>query len=150
MCICGLAGTTPACGPVRTRGIFASTMQPTPDLPFTVVTAADGAVTVTLLPEAGLHPRITHADSYLWLRNFRDARGRAMSGRLVLDVGRLNGMNSLLIAWLFQLIQVGRPAAMEVIEANEQILDQLRRFHVDDFVRITRRELSSAARVAVA
>jgi hypothetical protein len=99
-----------------------------PELPFTIIRQPD-RVLITIHRDAGSHEGLITQQSYAWIQDIK--------GTVELDFSQLNAVNSLLVAWLFHLVQAGRLSSLVVRHANKFIIGQLKQFYLDRFVTIT-------------
>jgi hypothetical protein len=99
-----------------------------PDLPFTIIRHSD-RVMITIHRDAGQHEGLITQQSYSWIQD--------MKGTVELDFAQLNAVNSLLVAWLFHLVQAGRLSSLVIRRANSFVVGQLKQFYLDRFVTIT-------------
>jgi hypothetical protein len=98
-------------------------------LPFTVH-QDQGTVTITIHRDAGQDPVLFTRPSVDWIRGLRC--------RVVLDFEHICQVNSALVAWLFQLVQTGRPSSVTLHRANATVIGQLEQFHLEHFIAIDR------------
>ncbi len=99
-----------------------------PELPFTIIRHGD-RVLITIHRDAGQHEGLITQQSYTWIQD--------MKGTVELDFAQLNSVNSLLVAWLFHLVQAGRLSSLVIRRANSFVVSQLKQFYLDRFVTIT-------------
>jgi hypothetical protein len=99
-----------------------------PALPFTIIRHPD-RVHITIHRDAGQHEGLITEASYSWIQD--------ITGTVELDFGELPQVNSLLVAWLFHLVQAGRLSSLVIRKANKLIISQLKQFYLDRFVTIT-------------
>jgi hypothetical protein len=99
-----------------------------PELPFTIIRQPE-RVLITIHRDAGSHEGLITQQSYTWIHDIK--------GTVELDFSQLNTVNSLLVAWLFHLVQAGRLSSLVVRKANSFIINQLKQFYLDRFVTIT-------------
>lgn len=99
-----------------------------PDLPFTIIRHPD-RVMITIHRDAGQHEGLITSQSYAWIQD--------MKGTVELDFAQLTAVNSLLVAWLFHLVQAGRLSSLVIRRANSFVVGQLKQFYLDRFVTIT-------------
>jgi hypothetical protein len=98
------------------------------DMPFTAV-ERDGRLIITLHGDAGHHPMLIQEASYRWIGEAR--------GTVELDFSGIVQVSSILVAWLFHLIQAGRLTSLVVSKANRFVLKQLKQVYLDRFVTIS-------------
>ncbi len=55
---------------------------------------------------------------------------------VVIDCGRLDQVNSVLIAWMLQIVQSARPVPVKVLRAKPQVATQLRQLRLDHLMQI--------------
>ena len=55
---------------------------------------------------------------------------------VVIDCGRLEQINSVLIAWMLQIVQSARPVPVKVLRAKPQVATQLRQLRLDHLMQI--------------
>jgi hypothetical protein len=99
-----------------------------PELPFTIIRHPD-RVLITVHRDAGSHEGLITQQSYSWIHE--------ITGTVELDFAQLTAINSLLVAWLFHLVQAGRLSSLVIRHANKFIVGQLKQFYLDRFVTIT-------------
>ena len=99
-----------------------------PNLPFTIDQQPDRLV-ILIHGDAGQRTDLISQQSYQWIC--------AISGTVELDFSQVPQVNSILVAWLFHLIQAGRLTSLMVSKANKFVIGQLKQYYLDRFVTIT-------------
>jgi hypothetical protein len=113
-------------GELPEQGVDSSTMLP--DLPFTITHHPDRVV-ISIHANAGQHEGLITEQSYNWIQG--------IAGTVELDFANVPQVNSLLVAWLFHLVQAGRLTSLVVKHANTFVVKQMKQFYLDRFVTIT-------------
>jgi anti-anti-sigma regulatory factor len=98
------------------------------DLPFIIDKRADRVV-ITINSDAGDHDGLLTEKSYSWIQS--------ITGTVELDFSQISLINSMLVAWLFHLIQTGRLSNLTILNAKPFVVKQLKQFYLDRFVTIT-------------
>jgi hypothetical protein len=117
-------------------------MFATPNLPFTVNTS-DEVISVSIHPDAGQHPALFTRSSVDWVKEVRGG-----PRRMELDFSQIISVNSALVAWLFQLVQVGRIQGLKLNEASAEVVKQLKQFHLEHFISIVEEQRRRSDRLA--
>ncbi len=99
-----------------------------PELPFTIIRRPD-RMSISIHADAGQHEGLVTADSYSWIEG--------ITGTVELDFANIPQVNSMLVAWLFHLVQAGRLTSLVINNANTFVIRQLKQFYLDRFVTIT-------------
>ena len=99
-----------------------------PELPFTITRHPDRVV-ISIHADAGQHEGLITEQSYSWIQG--------ITGTVELDFANIPQVNSLLVAWLFHLVQAGRLTSLVVKHANTFVVKQMKQFYLDRFVTIT-------------
>ena len=99
-----------------------------PELPFTITRGPD-RMTISIHPDAGQHEGLITEQSYSWIQG--------ITGTVELDFAQVPQVNSMLVAWLFHLVQAGRLTSLVINHANTFVIRQLKQFYLDRFVTIT-------------
>jgi len=99
-----------------------------PDLPFIIDKRADRVV-ITINSDAGNHEGLISENGYNWIQT--------ITGTVELDFSQIALVNSMLVAWLFHLIQAGRLSELTICNAKPFVVKQLKQFYLDRFVSIT-------------
>ena len=99
-----------------------------PELPFTITRHPDRIV-ISIHADAGQHEGLITEQSYNWIQG--------ITGTVELDFTNVPQVNSLLVAWLFHLVQAGRLTRLVVKHANTFVVKQMKQFYLDRFVTIT-------------
>jgi hypothetical protein len=98
------------------------------ELPFTIVRNPDRMV-ITIHADAGQHEGMITEQSYSWIQG--------VTGTVELDFSHIPSVSSMVVAWLFHLVQAGRLTNLVVSKANTLVVKQLKQFYLDRFVTIT-------------
>ena len=99
-----------------------------PELPFTITRQPDRIV-ISIHADAGQHEGLITEQSYSWIQG--------ITGTVELDFANIPQVNSLLVAWLFHLVQAGRLTSLVVKHASTFVVKQMKQFYLDRFVTIT-------------
>jgi hypothetical protein len=99
-----------------------------PELPFTITRHPDRVV-ISIHADAGQHEGLITEQSYSWIQG--------ITGTVELDFTNVPQVNSLLVAWLFHLVQAGRLTSLVVKHASTFVVKQMKQFYLDRFVTIT-------------
>lgn len=99
-----------------------------PELPFTITRHPD-RVDIHIHANAGQHEGLITEQSYRWIEG--------ITGTVELDFANIPQVNSLLVAWLFHLVQAGRLTSLVVKHASTLVVKQMKQFYLDRFVTIT-------------
>ncbi len=101
-------------------GLIASSER----MPFTVVTDANGVITITVERLAGRSETLENDASHLWLT------GLIITG-VAVDCAAIEHINSHIVAWLLQIAHAAKPVALHLINVGAQPLTQLRQLRLD-------------------
>ena len=104
-----------------------STQLPHPK-PYTIHQEPERLI-ITIHRDAGDSNALVSAESYEWISK--------LSGEVVLDFSQVATVNSLLVAWLFHLVQAGRLTSLVVRRANQTVIKQMKQFYLDRFVTLS-------------
>lgn len=96
--------------------------------PFTF-TQEPGRLIITIHRDAGGGDALVNAESYEWISR--------LTGEVVLDFSQVATVNSLMVAWLFHLVQAGRLTSLVVRRANQTVIKQMKQFYLDRFVTLS-------------
>ena len=99
-----------------------------PPKPFTFHQEPERLI-ITIHRDAGSSDALVNADSYEWISR--------LTGEVVLDFSQVATVNSLLVAWLFHLVQAGRLTSLVVRRANQTVIKQMKQFYLDRFVTLS-------------
>jgi hypothetical protein len=97
------------------------------DLPFTV-TNAPGEVMINLNPRAMRDPLLVDPRAYSWIAG--------VCGRVLVDVSRIQQVNSSSCSWLINLMLAAKPAPVAVIRANPQVREAFKRLKLTELIRV--------------
>jgi ABC-type transporter Mla MlaB component len=112
----------------RGGGIHVLSMTFPTGLPFTIDQQPDRLV-ILIHSDAGQRTDLINQQSYQWIC--------ALTGTVELDFSQIPQVNSILVAWLFHLIQAGRLTSLMVSKANKFVVGQLKQYYLDRFVTIS-------------
>jgi anti-anti-sigma regulatory factor len=99
-----------------------------PPMPFIIDKRADRVV-ITIQSDAGDYDTLITKQSYEWIEK--------ITGTVELDFSHITHITSLLVAWLFHLVQAGRLSQLTIRHAQPFVVKQLKQFYLDRFVTIT-------------
>jgi anti-anti-sigma regulatory factor len=97
-------------------------------LPFLLVEDA-GHVVVVLSGDVGDNPDIGHSRSWSW--------ADTVAGRIVVDASRLRLLNSVLCAWLVNVMRACGQKRLVIIGANARVRETLRLLGLDALIRVS-------------
>lgn len=97
--------------------------------PFQVRIAADGRVAIQLSKGIGQHPHMNESASYEWIRGL-DASA------VEIDLGNIEHLNSLLVAWLLQLNQGAGAGRSRLVQVGRQAVAQLTQLRLNHLLAI--------------
>ena len=97
------------------------------DLPFTVINHP-GVVIITLHPEAVLDPLLVDVRAYRWIQG--------VHGRVIVDVSRIQTIDSRCCGWLVNLLRVAKPAVVSISGATERVAATLKMLGLDTLIEI--------------
>jgi anti-anti-sigma regulatory factor len=100
---------------------------PDPTQAFTRVQEGD-STTVTIHEHAGHHSQLATPASYAWAAQ--------ATGVVYLDFSKVLRVNSVMVAWLFNIVQTNRQAQLVVRHANPGVVIQFRQVFLDRFLTI--------------
>jgi len=95
--------------------------------PLALLCGERGRLVVEVRRDAGQNPWLTSPEIHDWLDGI-------VLSTLAIDLGRLEQINSMLVAWLLQLAQRLRPAPIEAFAIAPQVLIQLKQLRVDQMM----------------
>jgi hypothetical protein len=113
-------------------GTFAVTPRDTlqaRDLPFQVGLEADATVLVSVDRAVANNKLLYESASHSWGRGL-------LATQVVVDFAAVDFVNSVLVAWLLQLAQATKPAAMTVRNARSSIVTQFKQLRLDQMMTI--------------
>jgi len=99
------------------------------DLPFQVGLEADGTVLVSVDRAVANNKLLYESASHSWGRGL-------LATQVVVDFAAVDFVNSVLVAWLLQLAQATKPAAMTVRSARSSIVTQFKQLRLDQMMTI--------------
>ena len=99
------------------------------DLPFQVGLEADGTVLVSVDRAVANNKLLYENASHSWGRGL-------LATQVVVDFAAVDFVNSVLVAWLLQLAQATKPAAMTVRNARSSIVTQFKQLRLDQMMTI--------------
>jgi anti-anti-sigma regulatory factor len=94
------------------------------ELPFQVSLDADDGLVVRPFRDIAQSKLLPDQVSHSWARGL-------LAPRVIVDLSDVDQVNSVLVAWLLQLAQSAKPAAMAVRNARAQIVTQLKQLRLD-------------------
>lgn len=94
------------------------------DGPFLLKLEGDGSLVLVVLPNACHHPRMGGGICHAW------AEALVVPGVQV-DLTAVTHLNSVLIAWMLQLVQAFKPAPFRISGASAAVATQLRQLRLD-------------------
>lgn len=97
--------------------------------PYHVRLSEDGTVQVVLHKGIGQHPHMNEAASHEWVRGL-DATA------VVVDLGQIEHLNSLLVAWLLQLNQGAGVGRCRLVQVGRQAVAQLTQLRLNHLLAI--------------
>lgn len=98
------------------------------DLSVLLQCRADGTAGILVHGPALQNARLSLPGAYAWMR-------RLAADLLIIDLAELPHINSVLVAWILQIGQAGKPAPLQLHNVNRQVsiqLSQLRLHHLLD------------------
>jgi anti-anti-sigma regulatory factor len=63
--------------------------------------------------------------------------GGVAAREIVIDCGRLEHVNSVLIAWMLQIVQSSKPTPVRIVRAKPQVSTQLKQLRLDHLMAIS-------------
>jgi hypothetical protein len=99
------------------------------DLPFQVGMDATATIVVAVDRAAAINKRLYDPAAHSWGRGLATAT-------IIVDFAAVDMVNSVLVAWLLQLAQASRPAAMLVRHARSLIATQFKQLRLDQMMTI--------------
>jgi len=94
------------------------------DPPCRVELSADGVVTVTPVAAVAIHPLLGSSMAHAWIEGL-------VPVAVIVNLGAIQHLTSVVIAWQLQLLQNCRPAPFSVRNANPGVTTQLKQLRLD-------------------
>jgi len=104
------------------------------DEPFTI-SQVDGDTTILINPVVCQRPQVVAELNSEWIRTLR--------GQVQVDFSQVPQLNSILVAWLFQLVQWNR-GRVSLSEASHGIRRQLKQYHLQHFIDFPMSDIESS------